>query len=230
MVGETIGSYRILGELGQGGMGTVYLAEHRLLQRKAAIKVLLKEFVSRPDLLERFFAEARATSLIEHPGIVQIFDCEVDAQGRPYIVMEYPERRDAGRLPAPPGAAAAGEAVAYARRLAEALAAAHDKGIIHRDIKPDNVFVKAGPPPSVKLVDFGIAKLADEFHAGMKQPHPDRHRHGHAAVHVARAVPGGRARWTTAPTSTRWAACCSRCWPGGRRSSTRVRASWSPPT
>jgi serine/threonine-protein kinase len=168
LVGETIGSYHIQAELGQGGMGTVYLAEHRHLHRKAAIKVLLKEFVARPDLLERFFAEARATSLIEHPAIVQIFDCEVDASGRPYIVMEYlggetlaGELRRRGTLPP-------GEAAAYARCMAEGLAAAHDKGIIHRDIKPDNVFVKLGPPPSAKLVDFGIAKLAGEFHAGLR--------------------------------------------------------------
>jgi serine/threonine protein kinase len=167
LVGETIGSYRVLDQLGQGGMGTVYLAEHRHLHRKAAIKVLLKEFISRPDLLERFFAEARATSLIEHAGIVQIFDCEVDADGRPYIVMEFLGGETlAGHLRH--GPLPAEQAAAYARCMAEALAAAHDKGIIHRDIKPDNVFVKPGPPPSAKLVDFGIAKLAGEFHAGLK--------------------------------------------------------------
>jgi eukaryotic-like serine/threonine-protein kinase len=168
LVGATIGSYRILGELGAGGMGAVYLAEHRHLGRKAAIKLLLKEFVARPDLLDRFFAEARATSLIDHPGIVQIFDCEVDADGRPYIVMEYLSGETLAACLRRRGALPPGEAAAYVRRMAEALAAAHDKGIIHRDIKPDNVFVKPGPPLGIKFVDFGIAKLAGEFHAGMR--------------------------------------------------------------
>src|SRR3982751_5398002 len=70
-------------------MGEVYLAEHRHLRRKAAIKVLSRELAERADLLDRFFQEARATSMIEHPGIVQVFDCEVTPDGRPYIVMEY---------------------------------------------------------------------------------------------------------------------------------------------
>jgi len=89
VVGELIGSYRILSQLGAGAMGQVFLAEHRHLKRKAALKLLAPELVGRPDLLERFFLEARATSAIAHPGIVQIFDCEIDATGRPYIVMEY---------------------------------------------------------------------------------------------------------------------------------------------
>jgi serine/threonine-protein kinase len=167
VVGQTIGSYRILSEIGTGGMGVVYLAEHRHLRRKAAVKVLLSEFANRPDLLERFFSEARATSSIDHPGIVQVLDCEVDAQGRPYIVMEYLVGQTlaahmAGR------ALPSAEAVPLTRRMAQALAAAHDKGIVHRDIKPENVFVLAHPPGTVKMVDFGIAKLAREFKAGQQ--------------------------------------------------------------
>src|SRR5215467_1204380 len=87
-IGESLGSYQILKQLGTGAMGEVYLAEHRHLKRKAAVKLLAPELVGRPDLLERFFLEARATSAIAHPGIVQVFDCEIDAVGRPYIVME----------------------------------------------------------------------------------------------------------------------------------------------
>ena len=168
MIGEVLGSYRILSQLGSGGMGAVYLAEHRHLGRKAAIKVLLKEFVSRPDLLDRFFAEARATSMIEDPGIVRIFDCEVDPEGRPYIVMEYIPGESLSATLKRTGALPWAEATAYARRMAEALATAHDKGIIHRDIKPDNVFVSPGPPAAIKFVDFGIAKLFGEFHAGQR--------------------------------------------------------------
>jgi tRNA A-37 threonylcarbamoyl transferase component Bud32 len=166
VIGETIGSYQILRQLGVGAMGEVYLAEHRYLKRKAAVKLLAPEIIGRPDLLERFFLEARATSAIDHPGIVQIFDCEVDATGRPYIVMEYLDGETlaatlARRGPLPPATVAR-----LARGIAIALEAAHAKGIVHRDIKPENIFVQAQPPDSVKLVDFGIAKLAGDFRAG----------------------------------------------------------------
>jgi serine/threonine protein kinase len=165
---ETIGSYRILSQLGAGGMGTVYLAEHRFLKRRSAIKVLLADLASRPDLLERFFAEARATSQIEHPGIVRIFDCELDSAGQPYFVMELLEGETLAAHLRQRGRLAPAEAAGYALAMAEAMAAAHGRGIIHRDIKPDNVFVRPGPPLGIKLVDFGIAKLAGEFRAGSR--------------------------------------------------------------
>jgi serine/threonine-protein kinase len=166
VIGETIGSYTILSQLGAGAMGEVYLAEHRHLKRKAAVKLLAREIVGRPDLLERFFLEARATSAIDHPGIVQVFDCEVDATGRPYIVMEYLDGETLAATLARRGALPAATAARLGRGMAEALEAAHAKGIVHRDLKPENVFVQAHPPDSVKLVDFGIAKLAGDFRAG----------------------------------------------------------------
>ena len=165
-IGDSIGSYQILRLLGTGAMGEVYLAEHRHLKRKAAVKLLAPELVGRPDLLERFFLEARATSAIAHPGIVQVFDCEVDATGRPYIVMEYLEGQTLAALLAERGPLPGPTAARLARGMAEALEAAHAKGIIHRDLKPENIFVQATPPDSVKLVDFGIAKLAGDFRAG----------------------------------------------------------------
>jgi tRNA A-37 threonylcarbamoyl transferase component Bud32 len=166
VIGETIGSYTILSQLGAGAMGEVYLAEHRHLKRKAAVKLLAREIVGRPDLLERFFLEARATSAIDHPGIVQVFDCEVDATGRPYIVMEYLDGETLAATLSRRGALPAATAARLGRGMAEALEAAHAKGIVHRDLKPENVFVQAHPPDSVKLVDFGIAKLAGDFRAG----------------------------------------------------------------
>jgi hypothetical protein len=166
VIGETIGSYTILSQLGAGAMGEVYLAEHRHLKRKAAVKLLAREIVGRPDLLERFFLEARATSAIDHPGIVQVFDCEVDASGRPYIVMEYLDGETLAATLARRGALPAATAARLARGMAEALEAAHAKGIVHRDIKPENIFVQSHPPDSIKLVDFGIAKLAGDFRAG----------------------------------------------------------------
>ena len=165
-IGETIGSYQVLKQLGTGAMGEVYLAEHRHLKRKAAVKLLAPELVGRPDLLERFFLEARATSAIAHPGIVQVFDCEVDATGRPYIVMEFLDGETLAAVLARRGALPGLTAARLARGMAEALEAAHAKGIVHRDLKPENIFVQSQPPDSVKLVDFGIAKLAGDFRAG----------------------------------------------------------------
>jgi eukaryotic-like serine/threonine-protein kinase len=165
-IGETIGSYKVLKQLGVGAMGEVYLAEHRHLKRKAAVKLLAPELVGRPDLLERFFLEARATSAIAHPGIVQVFDCEVDATGRPYIVMEFLDGETLAAVLARRGPLPGLTAARLARGMAEALEAAHAKGIVHRDLKPENIFVQAQPPDSVKLVDFGIAKLAGDFRAG----------------------------------------------------------------
>jgi tRNA A-37 threonylcarbamoyl transferase component Bud32 len=166
LVGETIGSYRILSQLGAGAMGQVYLAEHLRLRRKAALKLLARELVDKPELLERFFLEARATSAIAHPGIVQIFDCDVDATGRPYIVMEYIEGETLSAVLARRGALPAITAARLAHGVAQALESAHTKGIVHRDLKPENMFVHAEPPESIKLVDFGIAKLAGDFQAG----------------------------------------------------------------
>jgi len=167
VIGQTIGSYTILDRLGAGAMGEVYLGEHRLLKRKVAIKLLAKELVSRPELLERFFNEARATSVIAHPGIVQIFDCELDAEGRPYIVMEYLTGETLGKeLARRKGALPITRATRLAQGIAEALEAAHAKGIIHRDLKPDNVFATAEPVNAVKVVDFGIAKLVGDLRAG----------------------------------------------------------------
>jgi serine/threonine protein kinase len=85
---ETVGSYRLLEKLGEGGMGEVYSAEHKYIERRAAIKFLLPELTGSSDLVGRFFAEARAASVIKHPGIVEVLDCDVQPDGRAYIVME----------------------------------------------------------------------------------------------------------------------------------------------
>jgi serine/threonine protein kinase len=163
MIGRLLGSYRIVDKLGEGGMGAVYLAEHQRISRRAAIKVLRPELAHREMLVERFFTEARATSLIRHPGIVEVFDCAVE-EGCVYIVMEFLEgeplsghlRRLGPRLEN--GYLAA---VRIAEEIASAVAAAHAQQIVHRDLKPDNVFLarSAAGQVSVKILDFGIAKL-----------------------------------------------------------------------
>jgi eukaryotic-like serine/threonine-protein kinase len=159
MIGESVGAYTVLSEIGRGGMGVVYLAEHRHLGRKAAIKFLLREFTHRPGVLQRFFTEARASSLIEHDGIVRIFDCDTHPTGYPYIVMEYLEGTtlrahlaSRGPLPFP-------EALAVMLPICEAMSAAHAKEIVHRDLKPDNLFLLDRPRGAIKIVDFGVAKL-----------------------------------------------------------------------
>jgi len=166
VIGQSIGSYQVLRQLGTGAMGEVYLAEHRHLKRKAAVKLLARELVGRPDLLERFFLEARATSAIAHPGIVQVFDCEIDPTGRPYIVMEYLDGETLAATLARRGALPPAAAARCARGMADALAAAHETGIVHRDLKPENVFIVSHPPDTMKIVDFGIAKLEGDFRAG----------------------------------------------------------------
>ena len=165
MIGETLGSYRIVGRVGTGGMGEVYLAQHTRIDRRAAIKVLLPELSHNQDVVDRFFAEARATSSIHHAGIVEVLDCDVHASGRAYIVMELLEGESlAGRL-ARDGAFGrdVGRVLDVTAAVADAVAAAHAKGIVHRDLKPDNIFLandaRAASGFVVKILDFGIAKL-----------------------------------------------------------------------
>jgi len=164
MVGSTLGSYTIVERIGAGGMGEVYLAKHRRIERQAAIKLLLPALSRDPDIVNRFFNEARATSLITHPGIVQIFDCDV-FEDRAYIVMEYLQGANLSDALARRGPFDLGLAAWIIGQLAGALAAAHAKGIVHRDLKPENVFLAQDPmrpgTTVVKILDFGIAKLSD---------------------------------------------------------------------
>jgi len=164
MIGETLGSYDVRQQIGEGGMGEVYLAKHKLLDRMAAVKVLRPKYSSEADLVARFFAEATATNSVKHPGIVEIYDCAIHSDGRAYIVMEYLEGQTLGaaleRLGCVDDVATI---VNLSWQVASALQAAHDKGIVHRDLKPDNIFLtfepERGPDPQVKILDFGVAKL-----------------------------------------------------------------------
>ncbi len=153
-------------------MGVVYLARHRHIGRDAAIKVLLPELTKNDDIVARFLTEARATAAIRHPGIVEILDCDIDASGRAYIVMEYLRgeslanclaraRRSLSALPT---------VVSVGIQVANALSAAHERGIVHRDLKPDNLFLStdgaARTPITIKILDFGIAKLVSSNNEG----------------------------------------------------------------
>ena len=164
LVGEVLGSYRLTSELASGGMGTVYRAQHELLGREAAIKLLRPELSSNDVLVQRFFNEAKAATAIRHPGIIEVYDFGYTEDGRAYLVMEFLDGEPLGTRIQRRGRLTEVEAASIARGIASALKAAHAKGIIHRDLKPDNVFLVPDPDGTgdrVKVLDFGVAKLAD---------------------------------------------------------------------
>jgi len=174
VVGVVIGSYQLVRKLGEGGMGAVYLGQHQLLGRRAAIKVLLPELSARPDIVNRFFNEARAVTSISDPGIVQVFDFGYHTDGSAFIVMEYLEGEPLDRRLARFGRIAAPEALRLARQVATSLAAAHAQQIVHRDLKPENIFLvhdaEVASGERSKILDFGIAKLSDN-HPGKLKTH-----------------------------------------------------------
>ncbi len=163
VLGERFGSFKALARLGEGSMGEVYLAEHQRIARRAAIKVLSPERTRDADAVRRLFVEARATSMIRHPGIVEIYDCDVHRNGRAYLVMEYLEGDTLAKRMERTGALPWHMACRIARRMSDAIGAAHRAGIVHRDVKPDNVFLLSPTPwpaaTDVKVLDFGLAKL-----------------------------------------------------------------------
>jgi serine/threonine-protein kinase len=166
VVGAVIGNYQLVRKLGEGGMGVVYLGQHILLGRRAALKVLLPELSVRPAIVSRFFNEARAVTSISDPGIVQVFDFGYHSDGSAFIVMEYLEGETLEQRLARRGRFAVPDALRLCRQLASSLAAAHAQQIVHRDLKPENIFlVHDSEAPSgerSKILDFGIAKLIGE--------------------------------------------------------------------
>jgi len=165
-LGVTIGTYRLLAKLGEGGMGAVYLGEHTLLGRRAAIKVLLPAWSANEEIVHRFFNEARAVTRIADPGIVQIFDFGYHTDGSAFIVMELLEGEPMDRRLQRSGRLGLGDCLRFMRLICTSLGAAHAKGIVHRDLKPENLFVVADAAVAggerVKILDFGIAKLSGD--------------------------------------------------------------------
>ena len=169
-VGRELAGYVIKRKLAEGGMGVVYLGEHAKIGRKSAIKVLKLEFCSNAEVVERFAQEARAVNEIKHDNIVDIYDFGTDSEGRAFFVMELLEGESLGERLAR-GPLSFAEALPILRQSLKALAAAHQKGFTHRDLKPDNIWLrqKDGGKLTVKLLDFGIAKLlgSDNLQAKM---------------------------------------------------------------
>ena len=167
-VGSELGSYELVSLLGEGAMGRVFKARHVKLGRSVAIKVLNPEYAARPDIVKRFFREARVVNEISHEHIVEVTDF-VEVPGLAFLVMELLDgeslrgllKRRKGKWPP------VRRIVGVMAQVCDALAAAHDKGVVHRDLKPDNVFViKRAGGDYAKVLDFGIAKLKDQSDGG----------------------------------------------------------------
>jgi eukaryotic-like serine/threonine-protein kinase len=160
--------YRIVRPIGEGGMGIVYEAEHVLIEKRVALKVLRSDFSQKEDVVERFRQEAKSASRIGHPHIVDISDFGETPSGQSYFVMEYLDGEDLANLLEREGTVSPRRAVNIVLQCCQALGAAHRKGIVHRDMKPENVFLvrREGVQDFVKLVDFGIAKISDIETAG----------------------------------------------------------------
>ena len=161
LIGQIIaGTYRIMRVIGEGGMGKVYEAQHlRLGHRKVAIKVLHPEFSRDRDVVSRFQREAESASSITHPNVIQVFDVDTTADGRPFLVGEFLEGEELGDHLERVGKLDIGTAVNLARQVCRALGAAHERGVVHRDMKPENVFLtKQHEAVHIKVIDFGISK------------------------------------------------------------------------
>ena len=168
LVGRSLGRYRVLAPLGAGGMGEVYLGEDARLRRRVALKLLPAELTVSRDRVRRFEQEARAVAALNHPSIITVFEVG-EAEGFRFIVTEYVEGETVRELLAP-GKLTPGRALDMATQTAGALAAAHEVGVVHRDVKPENIMLRRDG--FVKVLDFGLAKLTQHHAAAVEMSAP----------------------------------------------------------
>jgi serine/threonine-protein kinase len=192
--GFILGKYKLLGLLGTGGMSSVYLAEHMLMQRRVAIKVLPRSRVDDSSYLARFRREAQAVAALDHRNIVRAYD--IDNEGNThYLVMEHVDGRDLNTIVKNDGPLEYDAAAEYIRQAAEGLEHAHEANLIHRDVKPANLLID--PRGMVKILDMGLARFTDEQQTSLTRLHdenvlgtadylaPEQAKDSHAADHRA---------------------------------------------
>lgn len=168
LIGQILNdTFQIVRLIGEGGMGRVYEARHRRLpDRRFAIKVLLPEFAQNQEIVARFQREAESASSISHPNVVEVIDIQRTRDGAPYIAAEYLDGEELGSFVEKVGRLGVPFAVGVCRQVCRALAAAHARGVVHRDMKPENVFLLRQQPgeqgvPRIKVIDFGVSRVKD---------------------------------------------------------------------
>jgi serine/threonine-protein kinase len=168
--GQAIGSYRILQKIGTGGMGAVYLAEHPLIGKKVALKVIHRELANNKEVVSRFFQEAKAVTQIGNEHIVSIHDFGQTPEGDHFYIMEYLEGQTLAQVLGRERVLDVMRAMHIGGQIGAALGAAHASGVVHRDLKPDNVMLtmRVGDPDFVVLLDFGLAKVFREGPSAVK--------------------------------------------------------------
>ncbi len=163
-VARKFGQYQLVRKLGEGGMGDVYLAEHSLLKRPCALKLIKPEAGSDPVAMARFEREVQSAARLAHPNTIEIFDYGLTGDGTFYYVMEYLQGQSLGDLVRSHGPLPAGRVIYLMRQVCAGLAEAHGIGLVHRDLKPQNVFVavRGGESDVSKVLDFGLVKLTSD--------------------------------------------------------------------
>ncbi len=168
LIGTMVDRFRVEKKIGQGGMGAVYSLLQPAIHKRMALKLLHEQYANRPDIVQRFFGEAKAVNLIGHPNIVDISDFSHLPDGRPFIIMEFLDGVSLEEYLEERGALSVPETLGFLKQICSALGAAHAKGIVHRDIKPENFFITKDHEGNafLKVLDFGIAKLKDDGNDG----------------------------------------------------------------
>ena len=157
--GLVLGGYTLLNKIGEGGMGQVFKAIHRRLERPAAIKVLAAKLLDSPDAVRRFYQEVRVAARLSHPNIVATYDAS-EEDGIHYLAMEYVEGCDLAALVKSGGTMTVAQALDYIIQAARGLEYAHGKGVVHRDIKPSNLLLDS--ENTIKILDMGLARITEQ--------------------------------------------------------------------